>query len=320
MDTTQSHHHENSAPHPKFKIFEYKDSEHAEVQNDLEIGEFGYKYRRIEGIVMPPFTTPSRYNLSRRLQTRPDDVCYTAYPKSGSTWLSYILTLIVHDGETPSDHTLRSNLNWVACSWCYPKSESELDALPSPRIFTSHMPYEMALGGVPAENPAKYVYIARNPKDVAVSYYHFEKEKSWAGNYSGTWEHWLDLFLNGGVQRGDWFDHVLSWWAHRTQDNILFIKYEDLKKDFSGSLHALTQFLDHPLSPEIMERIEQKTSFGCMQQEQFSNQHEIKELQGFFRKGKVSSWKDQFTDEQSAAFDRIIEKRLGGTGLEFEYE
>lgn len=307
-------------PENLFRILEYRDSEHAEVLEDLELGEFGYKFRRIEGVVMPPYITPSRYKLSRNLETRLGDICYTSYPKSGSTWLAYILTLIINDGEIPSADTLRSNLHWVASSWTYPRTESELEALPSPRIFKSHMPYTMAVGGAPAETPCKYVYIARNPKDVAVSYYYFEREKSWSGNYSGSWEHWLELFLNGNVQRGDWFEHTLSWWNHSESENILFLKYEDLKNNFADTLRTLTKFLGRQLPADVMEQIEQKTSFGSMQQEKFSNMHEVKEFQGFFRKGKIGSWKNQFTAEQDKEFDRIIEDRLGGSGLTFEYE
>ena len=178
----------------EFKILEYEDHIHAEVPEDLQTGEYGYKYRLIEGVVMPPYVTPSRYELSRTIETRAGDICYVSYPKSGSTWLAYILFLIINNGQTPSEDTLRNNLHWVESSWTYPRSRSELEALPSPRILKSHMPYQMALGGKPAENQAKYVYIARNPKDVVVSYYFFEREKSWSGYYTGSWEHWLEMF------------------------------------------------------------------------------------------------------------------------------
>ena len=29
------------------------------------------------------------------------------------------------------------------------------------------------------------------------------------------------------VQGGVWFDHVLSWWKHRDDPNILILTYED---------------------------------------------------------------------------------------------
>ena len=302
------------------KISEYKDSVHAEVLNDLQVGEFGYKYRMLNGIVMPPYITPTRYALSRRLKTRVGDICYTSYPKSGSTWLAYIILLTIRRGEPVTDETLRGCLHWVASSWTYPRSEAELETLPSPRIFKSHMPYDMALGGKPDENPGKYIYIARNPKDVVVSYYWFERKKSWSGYYSGSWDHWLEAFMKGRVQRGDWFDHTLSWWKYHDAGNILFLKYEDLKENLVSELDKIAKFLDYPLDQEIKEKIVQRASFNSMKKEPFSNMHEIEEFKGFFRSGRIGSWKDQFTASQSDRFDALYEERMAGSGLDFQFE
>lgn len=300
-------------------VGKYQDQIHAEVLDDLVIGDHGYKYRLLEGLVMPPYITPDRYELSRTLATRPGDICFTGFPKSGSTWLSYILLLLTRDGETPADETLRSCLHWVASSFTYPRSRDELEALPSPRIFKSHMPYQMAVGGNPVENPCKYIYIARNPKDVCVSYFHFESDKSWAGNYKGPWEHWLEMFLGGKVQRGDWADHVLSWWEHRDADNILFTRYEDLRERFEATVTRIAEFLDYPLPPELLATIKEKTSFQAMKQNDFSSMGDIEELTEFFRRGQVGSWKDLFKEAQSEHFDAVYRERLKGSGLEFDF-
>ena len=307
-------------PTSGFKVLEYDDKVHAEVLDDLQVGEYGYKYRVLDGVVLPPYITPYRYHVSRTIQTRLGDICYISFPKSGSTWLAHILLLITRNGETPTDKTLRSCLHWVASSWPYPRSKSDLDALPSPRIFKSHMPYYMAVGGNPVKNPCKYIYVARNPKDVAVSYYYFESDKSWSGHYSGPWEHWLKMFIEGKVQRGDWFDHVLSWWKHKDAENILFLKYEDLRRDFGTELKKIVQFLNYPLAIEVMDKIMEKTSFDKMKKDKFSNMHEIEEFRGFFRKGQIGSWKDQFTVAQNEQFDKLYAERMKGSGLEFEFE
>jgi hypothetical protein len=304
----------------KARIGPYRDEVHAETPEGLQVGEYGYKYRLVDGLVMPPYITPKRYRLSRTIQTRPGDICYTSYPKSGSTWLAYILVLLVNDGEAPQGRTLRDCLHWVESSYTYPREEDELRALPSPRIFKSHMPYQMAFGGDPATCPCRYVYIARNPKDVAVSYYFFEYGKSWSGGYSGPWEQWLELFMTGRVQRGDWFDHVLGWWERRNFENILFLRYEDLCRDFAGEVERLGRFLDHPLSPALLDKIARKTGFDEMVGTEFSNMHEIEEFGEFFRKGSVGSWKEQFTPSQSDAFDELYRRRMAGSGLDFDFD
>ncbi len=299
----------------------YSDELHAEDISELIIGEHNYKFRLLEGRMMPPYVTPSRYKTSRELDTRPGDICFTSYPKSGSTWLAHIVLLITCNGETPADGTLRSNIHWAESSWTYPRSKAELEALAAPRIFKSHMPYAMALGGVPANSPCRYVYIARNPKDVIVSYYHFESGTAWSGAYDGPWEHWFESFLKGKIQRGDWFDHVLGWWhASREASNILFLRYEDLLTDFPQELSRLCDFLGYPLTDEVMLEIQRKTEYGAMSADRFSNMSEITDLETFFRKGKIGSWKEQFTAEQDQRFSDVIEERLQDTGLTFVYE
>lgn len=303
-----------------FHIGEYEDEIHAEVIDDLRIGEYGYKYRMLDGVVMPPYVTPSRYRTSRTLKTRSGDICYTSYPKSGSTWLAYIIVMIVGEGEVPSDNTLRSHLQWVESSYTYPRSLNELEALPSPRIFKSHMPYRMALGGEPINNPCKYIYIARNPKDVAVSYYFFERGKSWSGNYSGPWEHWLKMFMEGRVQRGDWFGHVLSWWDHKDSKNVLFLKYEDLKRSLVDEVVKISRFLGRPINDNVVKKIVEEVSFKNMKRNRFSNMHEIKEFHEFFRKGEIGSWKEQFTAEQNIHFEKLYADRMSESGLSFDFE
>ena len=86
--------------------------------------------------------------------------------------------------------------------------------LPIPRTFKSHTNYFMMPGGEPAKSVAKYIYVARNPKDTAVSYfYHTCRFKLY--EYTGDWNVFFDLFMKGEVASGLWFDHVLEWWTHR---------------------------------------------------------------------------------------------------------
>ena len=299
---------------------EYKDELHAENLDDIQLGEYGFKYRMLDGLPVSPFITPDRYQLSRTLQTRPSDICYVSFPRSGSTWLSYILFLIANQGQVPTDEILRDRIHWVTSSWPYPRSREELDALPGPRIFKNHMPYHMALGGNPADNPCKYIYIVRNPKDVVVSYYKFERGQAWTGGYSGPWDHWFQMFIEGKLQRGDWFDHVLSWWEHRDAENILFLKYEDLSRTFAGQLKKIADFLGYPLTPELAQTIAEQTAFKNMKYDKFSNMNEAFDPESFFRKGVTGSWKEQFTVAQNELFNALYAERMKGSGLTLEID
>ncbi|KAK2758036.1 hypothetical protein FQN54_004442 [Arachnomyces sp. PD_36] len=299
-----------------WQVGEYNDEEHAGTTEDLIIGENGYKYRMLDGRAMPPFVTPQRYELSRTLRLRDTDICYTSYPKSGSTWLSYILVLLTNNKGS----SLRDSYHWVECSWLYPRSEEYLETAPNPRIFASHMPIDMAVGGDVAKSRSKYVYIARNPKDVVVSYFHFESRKSWAGNYTGDWDHWFKMFVQGKLQRGDWFDHVLGWWNNRHLPNVHFMTYEGLKRDTDGELRKLAEFIGVELTDEKLEEVKSQSDFGTMKKSEFSGLGDVKELgEAFFRKGKVGSWKEQFTVQQNELFDQLWAERVGDSGLTFDF-
>ena len=76
----------------------------------------------------------------------------------------------------------------------------------------------MMPGGDPASSVAKFIYIARNPKDVAVSlYYHTRRVK--ITDFDGDWDCFFELFMEGKNTYGSWFDHVPEWWKHRGSVN-----------------------------------------------------------------------------------------------------
>ena len=84
--------------------------------------------------------------------------------------------------------------------------------LSSPRIFKSHMVCQQIAGGPPTRSPAKYIYIARNPKDVVVSMYHHTL--AWKEyEFNGSFDEFFDCFADGKVQWGSWLYHVGSWWS-----------------------------------------------------------------------------------------------------------
>ena len=48
------------------------------------------------------------------------------------------------------------------------------------------------------------------------------------------------LFRYFTVYYNLWSDHVLGWWKHRNDSNVLFLKYEDLKKVCDVTAEHLT--------------------------------------------------------------------------------
>ena len=90
---------------------------------------------------------------------------------------------------------------------------ADIAKVPSPRLMKSHLSYSIIPKGSSDGTKCKYIYIARNPKDVAVSYFHFTVSLASFGNgYNGPWEFFSKLFIDGNGKIYQ-VSHFLSpWW------------------------------------------------------------------------------------------------------------
>lgn len=301
------------------KIPAYDDSYNENGSDGIEEADDGYRFRKLNGRLMPPYVTPLRYAQSREVKMRESDISFCSFPKSGSTWLSQILLLLLNGGTNPDKGTLRQHMIWMEASWPFPKSLEVVDSMESPRLFKSHMPIEMALGGGPEKQAGKFIYIARNPKDVCVSYFHFETEKAWAGNFNCSWDDWFERFISGQVQRGSWFDHVVGW-QREIPGNLLLLTYEDLLLKFESTVAKIADFLGIEVTKEVLRQIGKNSSFDAMKSSEFANMHEVEQLNTFYRKGKIGSWKEHFSESQNRRIDQLISERLHDVVFDFIYE
>ena len=75
----------------------------------------------------------------------------------------------------------------------------DFKTLPSPRLMKTHLPYPTTPKSAKKDAQCKYIYVARNPKDVAVSYFHFMEDWKKVGifDFSGPWEFACKLFIEG---------------------------------------------------------------------------------------------------------------------------
>ncbi|CAF1529126.1 unnamed protein product [Adineta ricciae] len=278
----------------------------------------------VNNLCLPAYVTEDTMKFCKQIVPRVGDICFVHYPKSGGTWLSYILSFLINAGVTPTEDFLSNQIIWPEARHF---TNQELEQFNSPRIFKSCLPYAHAIAGGPSpRNPLKYIYIARNPKDVAVSYYLWEFDKPWT-NYKGTWDQWFNRFINGHVQRGDWFDHILGWYeqSETCPNNLLFIWYEDLCLNFSATVEKIIHFLELKLTTDIKTLISETqkgTEFICMKKRNNLVSYLKSDFQyhnvvnnTFFREGKIGSWKKYFTTQQNEQFDEIFFKRTKNKNL-----
>ncbi|XP_035679887.1 sulfotransferase 1C2A-like [Branchiostoma floridae] len=169
-------------------------------------------------------------------------------------------------------------------------------------------------GIVSPKGNTKIISIMRNPKDIAISYYHFATRLNFNKN---DWETFAGDFLNGRWQYGDLYHHVLGWWQMRDDPHFLFLKYEDMKKDNKGAVEKVAAFLEADLEEDQVASITEACTFRNMKAV-YDKTTDIRCV--ITRKGVVGDWKSMFTDEQNVAFDAKYKEKLDGTGLDFDFD
>ncbi|KAJ7377862.1 hypothetical protein OS493_025756 [Desmophyllum pertusum] len=126
-------------------------------------------------------------------------------------------------------------------------------------------------------------------------------------------------FVEGKGAFGLWSDHVLPWWEHKDEAHILFLKYEDLKKDLCSNVRRISEFLEKPLSDEMIAKISHQCTFAEMKKNSDSFKISVYATKpSLLRKGEVGGWKSHFSEELNRAFDEQFMEKLKDTGLNFD--
>ncbi|MGH8905767.1 MAG: sulfotransferase domain-containing protein [Egibacteraceae bacterium] len=171
----------------------------------------------------------------RQFGLTPVDAVLVSYPKSGSTWLRFLLGSVLGGQEVDFD-SVRDALPPIGRHRGAPR------LLPSGgRVVRSHEPLDALTGrgGQPV------VYLVRDGRDVAVSYLHHLRR---IGGFTGDFAAFLPRFLSGTIDGyGPWHTHVQGALAPR--DRQLTVRYEDLRRATVSELARILAFLG--VEPEV---------------------------------------------------------------------
>jgi hypothetical protein len=261
---------------------------------------------------MPMGFPVESFESGQRYRAAPGDIFVATYPKCGTTWMQYIVYLLLHGAEPlPAGKRLDA---------VFPHLEEigaeAVGALPEPRLIKTHLPFERT----PWHAGARYIVVARNPFDCAVSFYHHTR--GFVRHYDfadGTFEDFFECFIRGEVDFGDYFDHLASWLPHEHDANVLFLTYEQMLADPRAAVVAVGAFLGGAAASvaadaALVARIVAASSFDSMSRNQrrWSSERPAN-MPEFVRKGVVGDWAQEFSGEQARRLAAKFAERTRGT-------
>ncbi|CAL8240116.1 unnamed protein product [Gadus morhua 'NCC'] len=277
------------------------------------------------GVSMVHYFTDN-WEKIQNFQARPDDILIATYPKAGTTWVSYILDLLYFSQTQPDRQTstpIHDRVPFLEIT-SFPNHPSGTDLadnlVTSPRLIKTHLPVQM----VPKsfwEQKCRVVYVARNAKDNAVSYYHFDRMNVGQPE-PGDWNSFLQRFMDGKMVFGSWFDHVTGWWEKKqSHPKIHYMFFEDMVEDTGREINKLCSFLGLTSTTKEKEQIRHQSQFDNMKKDDMANYSTVEvmdfKISPFMRKGKVGDWKNHFTVAQNEQFDEDYKKKMKNTTLQF---
>ncbi|MCA9705836.1 MAG: sulfotransferase domain-containing protein [Myxococcales bacterium] len=213
--------------------------------------------RRVEDGLGDARRTAAFLRARLLFRPRPDDVYVATYPRSGTTWMQFMLHLVVRGPGAAFRH-INDVCPWFERSLAVGSLEPEdLERLPSPRIFKTHLPR----GWLPPQG--RFVAIVRDPEDVAISYY--QLYRAYLG-FAGSLDEFLERFVQGRVQYGSYWAHVAGWQAHAEDPAVLLLRYEALRADPLAGLEAVARHCGLPDDPARLRAAVEGASLARMKQ------------------------------------------------------
>src|SRR6267142_309339 len=192
----------------------------------------GFIHKAARGVQRLGQVITGKQVAGRNVTVFDDDVFVVSYPRSGNTWTRFLIGNLINPDVPLTFSNVESRIPEI-----YFNPDHKMRALPRPRVLKSHESFQ--------PHYPRVIYLVRDPRDVAVSYYHHAMK--W-GNVPDDYpmEDFIPRFMRPDfdVKWGSWEDNVLSWLRMRDGNaNFLLLRYEDMKKNTVAELERVAAFL-----------------------------------------------------------------------------
>lgn len=234
----------------------------------------------------------------RFADVRAEDVLIASYPRSGSTWLRFLLTELAM--EMPAE--------WPLVNAVIPDAGRHAEApaiVPGGgRLIKTHDRFHGAC--------RRAVYLVRDIRDVILSEYRWELRDG----VDRTLDEHIDLALRDRLPTnlfGSWRDHVMFWLdsAPARRGDLLLLKFEEFRQDPHGELRKILAFLGIDATDAAIEAAIRNSSVEKMRERE-SRAVNAGISAGdprypWIGQGAVMGWRSKLTPDQG----RRLETRMG---------
>jgi hypothetical protein len=215
-----------------------------------------------------------------QITVRDDDVFIVSYPRSGNTWMRFLLANLLAPQETI---TFRNIENFVPDLH---KSAAVLDDWPGRRYIKSHHPCY--------DRYPRFIYLFRDGRDAVVSYYHYVTEKK---AFIGGFDEFL--FSPRAAKFGSWREHVSGAldFAASYPGRVLVLQYERMLERTREFAAKAASFAGIDCDESSLAAAIAKSSFDQLRsiEKKFGGE-KIDDLGAFFRTGETGRWRRYFSD------------------------
>ena len=239
-----------------------------------------------------------------------NDVFVANYPRSGSTWLRFMLFEILTQKDAQFDDVNRH----------IPDVGGQRDAvalLPKQgRLIKTEEAFR--------PDYRRAIYIVRDGRDVALSEYGYQKAQGWI---DCSFDDYLKMFVNGNASPyGSWEEHARSWIESPliTRGDLMLVSYRELKEKSEPTLTRIAEFLNVRVPAQVIQNAIQNNNLQNMRKKEDRapqigydpRTKFIPEEKRFVRSGAVGGWRERLTPAQAEYLQRNTGKMLIRLGFE----
>ncbi|XP_059607715.1 sulfotransferase 1 family member D1-like [Phlebotomus argentipes] len=279
----------------------------------------------MEPCFLPSFYEPMAQKIEN-FTVRPDDVWVITYPKCGTTWSQEMVWMLCNNLDYEgAKRKLTERFPYIEIGCLLSRDIPDLDQIeilenmPSPRFIKSHLPAHLLPPQIWTVKP-KIVYVARNAKDTAISWYHHYVNYQ---HYKHTFDDFMEVFLNDMADFSPYHSHIIDFWNMRHEKNILFLTFEDMKANHPAVIEKTAAFFGKTYTKQQIDRLADHLSFAKFSKNSAVNMEAILQLVQdslnvkmpdpsftIARKGAVGSHKEEMTPELIERFNKFTESEM----------